>query len=43
VRNSRDRHHSDVAGDAREMLENLLAGQARDADQKAIDDLLKSL
>lgn len=43
VRSSRDRHHPDVAGDAREMLENLLSGQARDADQKAIDDLLKSL
>ncbi|MEN8376511.1 MAG: hypothetical protein ABFS34_13780 [Gemmatimonadota bacterium] len=43
VRSSADRHHSDVAGDAREMLENLLAGQARDADQKAIDDLLRSL
>jgi hypothetical protein len=43
VRSSRDRHHPDVAGDAREMLENLLSGQARDADRKAIDDLLKSL
>lgn len=43
VRSSRDRHHPDVAGDAREMLENLLSGQAKDADRKAIDDLLKSL
>lgn len=43
IRNARDRHHPDVAGDAREMLENLLSGQARDAVSKAIDDLLDSL
>jgi hypothetical protein len=43
VRSSHDRHHPDVAGDAREMLENLLSGQAQDADRKAIDDLRKSL
>lgn len=43
VRNASDRHHPDVVGDAREMLENLLSGQARDAVQKAIDDLLGSL
>lgn len=43
VRSASDRHHPDVVGDAREMLENLLSGQARDAVQKAIDDLLNSL
>jgi hypothetical protein len=43
VRGARDRHHEDVAGDAREMLENLLAGRSRDAVDKAIDDLLGSL
>lgn len=44
IRNVRDRNHpQDVAGDAREMLENLLAGRARDAVQKAIDDLLDSI
>lgn len=43
ARSSRDRHHPDVAGDAKEMLENLLSGQGKDADRKAIDDLLKSL
>lgn len=43
VRHANDRHHPDVVGDAREMLENLLSGQARDAVQKAIDDLLGSL
>lgn len=43
VRSSADRQHPDVAGDAREMLENLLSGKARDAVAKAIDDLLNSL
>jgi len=44
VRGRSDRHHpDDVAEDAREMLENLVVGQARDAVSKAIDDLLRSL
>lgn len=43
VRGARDRHHEDIVGDAREMLENLLAGRTRDAVDKAIDDLLGSL
>jgi hypothetical protein len=43
VRPARNRHHDDVASDAREMLENLLSGQARDAVSRAIDDLLDSI
>lgn len=43
VRGARDRHHEDVAGDAREMLDNLVAGRARGAVDKAIDDLLDNL
>lgn len=43
VRGARDRHHEDIVDDAREMLENLLAGRSRDAVDKAIDDLLGSL
>ncbi|HSJ15321.1 MAG TPA: hypothetical protein VK939_12945 [Longimicrobiales bacterium] len=43
VRGARDRHHEDLVADAREMLENLLAGRSRDAVDKAIDDLLSSL
>jgi hypothetical protein len=44
VRGARDRHHpDDVAGDVREMLDNLLTGRGRDAVTKAIDDLLNSL
>jgi hypothetical protein len=44
VRTAADRRHpGDVAVDAREMLENLLAGGGRDAVQKAIDELLDSL
>ncbi len=44
VRGVRDRHHmDDVAGDVREMLDNLLTGRGRDAVSKAIDDLLNSL
>lgn len=40
---SERRHPDDVADDAREMLDNLLAGGGRDAVKKAIDDLLKSI
>ena len=44
VRTAADRRHpDDVAHDAKEMLDNLLAGGGRDAVQKAIDDLLRSL
>ncbi len=44
IRSIDDRNHpDDVAADASEMLRNLLLGQARDAVQKAIDDLLNSL
>ena len=43
VRGAKDRHHPDVAGDVREMLDNLLSGRGRDAVTKAIDDLLNSL
>lgn len=37
------RHPDDVANDAKEMLDNLLAGGGRDAVEKAIDDLLRSI
>lgn len=43
VRGVRHRKHSDVAADAREMLDNLLAGRAQDAVSRAIDDLLDSI
>jgi hypothetical protein len=44
VRAADDRRHpDDVAHDAKEMLDNLLQGAARDAVQKAIDDLLNSI
>jgi len=43
VRSASNRNHEDLAADAREMLANLLAGKARDAVDKAIDDLLGSL
>jgi hypothetical protein len=43
VRGAKDRHHPEVAGDVREMLDNLLTGRGRDAVSKAIDDLLNSL
>jgi hypothetical protein len=44
VRQAADRRHPDaVAGDAREMLDNLLQGAGRDAVRKAIDDLLRSI
>jgi hypothetical protein len=43
VRGAQNRNHEDVVSDAREMLDNLLAGRAQDAIRKAIDDLLDSL
>jgi hypothetical protein len=43
VRGAKQRNHPDVAGDAREMLSNLLAGRGQDAVSRAIDDLLGSL
>lgn len=44
VRGRKERRHPEnVAADAREMLDNLVAGRAQDAVRKAIDDLLKSL
>jgi hypothetical protein len=43
VRPARNRRHSDVASDAREMLDNLLSGRGRDAVSRAIDDLLDSI
>jgi hypothetical protein len=43
VRGARQRNHPDVAGDAREMLDNLLAGRSYDAVSRAIDDLLRSI
>jgi hypothetical protein len=43
VRGARHRNHPDVAGDAREMLANLLAGRSYDAVSRAIDDLLNSI
>ena len=43
VRGVQNRHHDELADDAREMLDNLIAGRAQDAVSKAIDDLLGSL
>lgn len=43
VRGAQNRNHQDVVSDAREMLDNLLAGRAQDAVRKAIDDLLDNL
>lgn len=44
IRPASDRSHpDDVAHDAKEMLDNLLAGGGRDAVRKAIDDLLRSI
>jgi hypothetical protein len=44
VRGVRHRNHgADVAADAREMLDNLLAGRAQDAVSRTIDDLLDSI
>ncbi|HSJ32625.1 MAG TPA: hypothetical protein VK933_14385 [Longimicrobiales bacterium] len=43
VRGASHRNHPDVAGDAKEMLHNLLSGRSHDAIARAIDDLLDSL
>jgi hypothetical protein len=43
VRAAEQRNHEDVVSDAREMLENLLAGRGQDAVSRAIDDLLDSI
>jgi hypothetical protein len=43
VRGANHRNHPDVAGDAREMLSNLLSGRSHDAIARAIDDQLDSL
>lgn len=43
VRPAKNRRHSDIASDAREMLDNLLTGLGRDAMSRAIDDLLDSI
>lgn len=44
VRPANDRRHpDDVAHDAKEMLDSLLAGGGTDAVQKAIEDLLRSI
>lgn len=44
IRPASDRRHpDDVANDAKEMLDTLLAGGGRDAVSKAIDDLLRSI
>ncbi|MGQ0563000.1 MAG: hypothetical protein ACT443_14140 [Gemmatimonadota bacterium] len=44
MRNAGERRHpDDIARDLREMLLNLMAGRAKDAVSKAIDDLLNSL
>jgi hypothetical protein len=43
VRGARYRNHGDVPSDAREMLDNLLAGMGEDAVSRAIDDLLDSI
>lgn len=44
VRGARQRNHAeDVAADAREMLDNLLAGRAQDAVTRTIDDLLDNV
>jgi hypothetical protein len=44
VRGKDDRRHPEsVVADAREMLDNLVRGQAQDAVRKAIDDLLRSI
>lgn len=43
VRGVSNRNHDDVAADAREMLDNLIAGRAQDAVSRAIDDLLDNL
>ena len=43
VRSASNRNYTALADDAREMLQNLLAGLGKDAVAKAIDDLLDSL
>jgi hypothetical protein len=43
IRGASHRNHADVAGDAREMLSNLLTGRSHDAVARAIEDLLGSL
>lgn len=43
VRGANHRNHPDVAGDAKEMLHNLLSGRSHDAVRRAIDELLDSL
>jgi hypothetical protein len=43
VRGVTHRKHTDVVADAREMLDNLIAGRAQDAVTRAIDDLLDSI
>lgn len=43
VRGASHRNHPDVAGDAKEMLHNLLSGRSHDAITRAIDELLDSL
>ena len=44
IRHARDRKHpGHIARDVRDMLVHLMEGQASDAVEKAIDDLLRSL
>lgn len=44
VRAAQNRNHpDDLAADAREMLDNLMAGRAQDAVERAIEDLLRSI
>jgi hypothetical protein len=43
VRAASNRKHSELADDARDMLQNLLSGGGQDAVARAIDDLLRNL
>jgi hypothetical protein len=43
VRSAANRREAELVDEARDMLQNLLAGRARDAVSRAIDDLLDSL
>jgi hypothetical protein len=43
VRSAANRHQAELVDEARDMLQNLLAGRAQDAVSQAIDDLLDSL
>jgi hypothetical protein len=43
VRSASNRNHTEIADDAREMLDNLLSGRGQDAVRRAIDDLLNNL